>query len=74
MVPLENVLAADDYLQNNNTKSNNHCFSLAVRDKDCFAKYLKAEDAECGWPRIFYINYSDRNDNVYDRYLESSTK
>ena len=42
--------------------------------KICFAKYLKVEDAECGWPRIFYINYSDRNDNVYDRYLESSTK
>ena len=71
LVPLENVLAADDYLQNNNKKSNSNNKEIK---KICFAKYLKAGDREYARARILYMNDSDRNGIVYDSYLKSSIK
>ena len=55
MVPLEIALAADDYLQNNNKKSNSQYYSLFVKNK-----LLKAGDIEYTWARIFYMTLTKK--------------
>lgn len=65
MVPLEIALAADDYLQNNNKKSNSQYYSLFVKNK-----LLKAGDIEYTWARILYM--TNKKGIAYDNYLESS--
>ena len=66
MVPLEIALAADDYLQNNNKKSNSQYYSLFVKNK-----LLKAGDIEYTWARILYLTRTKKGIH-YDNYLESS--
>ena len=55
MVPLEIALAADDYLQNNNKKSNSQYYSLFVKNK-----LLKAGDIEYTWARILYTTLTKK--------------